>query len=60
MIFLFLGVLRCFNSPRFATPSYEFREGLHRDRCKVAPFGNPRIKARLQLPEAYRSLPRPS
>ena len=26
----------------------------------VAPFGNPRIKGRLHLPEAYRSLPRPS
>ena len=26
----------------------------------VSPFGNPRIKACLQLPEAYRSLPRPS
>ena len=28
--------------------------------CQVAPFGNPRIKACLRLPEAYRSLPRPS
>jgi hypothetical protein len=27
---------------------------------RVAPFGNPRIKACLPLPEAYRSLPRPS
>ena len=27
---------------------------------RVTPFGNPRIKARLQLPEAYRRLPRPS
>ena len=26
----------------------------------VSPFGHPRIEARLQLPEAYRSLPRPS
>ena len=26
----------------------------------VAPFGNPRINARSQLPEAYRSRPRPS
>ena len=29
-------------------------------RCRVAPFGHPRISARLQLPAAYRSLPRPS
>ena len=27
---------------------------------RVAPFGNPRIKNCLHLPEAYRSLPRPS
>ena len=30
------------------------------DPCRVAPFGNPRIKGCLHLPEAYRSLPRPS
>ena len=28
--------------------------------CRVSPFGNLRIKACLRLPEAYRSLPRPS
>ena len=28
--------------------------------CWVPPFGNPRIKGRLRLPAAYRSLPRPS
>ena len=28
--------------------------------CWVAPFGNLRINGRLHLPEAYRSLPRPS
>src|SRR5262245_17566023 len=27
---------------------------------RVAPFGHPGITARLQLPQAYRSLPRPS
>jgi hypothetical protein len=27
---------------------------------QVSPFGNPRIKACLRLPEAYRSLLRPS
>ena len=27
---------------------------------RIAPFGNPRIKACLPLPGAYRSLPRPS
>ena len=30
------------------------------DPGRVAPFGNPRINACLPLPEAYRSLPRPS
>ena len=28
--------------------------------CRVSPFGNLRIKADLRLPEAYRSLSRPS
>ena len=28
--------------------------------CRVSPFGNLRIKAHLRLPEAYRSLSRPS
>ena len=28
--------------------------------CRVAPFGNLRIKGRLRLPGAFRSLPRPS
>ena len=27
---------------------------------RVSPFGHPGITARLQLPQAYRSLPRPS
>ena len=30
------------------------------ERGWVVPFGNPRIKVCLPLPEAYRSLPRPS
>ena len=30
------------------------------DHCRVSPFGHPRIKACLRLPEAYRSLLRPS
>ncbi len=29
-------------------------------KCRVAPFGDPRIRAYLQLPVAYRSLSRPS
>ena len=54
--FLFLRVLRCFSSPR--SPHV-----LHGDRsstCRVAPFGCLRINVCLQLPVAFRSLPRPS
>ena len=58
--FLLLGLLRCFTSPRLASFSYEFRKGSPEDSGEVAPFGDPRIKACLRLPEAYRSLPRPS
>ena len=53
--FLFLLLLRCFSS-----------EGLLTLRCdrpsayQVAPFGYLRIKSRLQIPAAFRSLPRPS
>jgi hypothetical protein len=61
ILFLFLRILRCFTSPRVAlsrlcihlevTPYY---------RCWVSPFGNLRIIACMPLPEAYRSLLRPS
>ena len=32
----------------------------HPGGCRVAPFGHPRIKDRMRLPVAFRSLPRPS
>ena len=61
ILFIFLRILRCFTSPRVAlsrlfihlevTPNY---------RCWVSPFGNLRIKACMPLPEAFRSLLRPS
>ena len=35
-------------------------DSLHAARRRVSPFGNLRIEAHLQLPEAYRSLSRPS
>ena len=59
--FIFLGLLRCFTSPRFASPDYEFIRSI--TRCYtgwVVPFGNPRINACLRLPVAYRNLLRPS
>ena len=51
--FLFLGLLRCFSSP-----AYLFR--VQSPTVQVAPFGYPGIIALLQLPQAFRSLTRPS
>src|SRR5690242_4593280 len=44
--FLFLGLLRCFTSPRLASLDYEFIQTitLYYQRW-VVPFGNPRITA---------------
>jgi hypothetical protein len=59
--FLFLRVLRCFSSPGSPHAAYLFSHamtGHHPGR--VPPFGYPGINARLQLPPAFRSLPRPS
>ena len=53
--FLFLWLLRCFSSPG----SLLFRDNMS-STCWVAPFGNLRIIGYLHLPEAYRSLSRPS
>ena len=61
ILFLFLRLLRCFTSPRVTLPALCIQAGvipLARD--WVAPFGNLRIKACVPLPEAYRSLLRPS
>ena len=55
--FLFLGVLRCFSSPRL--PHYLCNDNSPSD-CWVVPFGNLGIKDYLHLPQAYRSLSRPS
>ncbi len=58
--FLFLGVLRCFSSPR--SPRIPM-DSVCDDRvlpCRVASLGNPRLKGCLLLIGAYRSLPRPS
>ena len=46
-----------------AVPHVHLFDSVHADTvlpCRVSPFGNLRIKAYLQLPEAYRSLSRPS
>ena len=53
--FLLLWVLRCFSSPRSLSLRNDWPST-----SRVAPFGNLRIKGYLHLPEAYRSLSRPS
>ena len=48
---------KMFQFPAFASiPGIDNRPSA----CWVVPFGNPRIKGHLHLPEAYRSLSRPS
>ena len=56
-----LRVLRCFTSPGLASRPYVFGTGWRPSAGRrIAPFGNPRIKGRMRLPAACRSLPRPS
>ena len=46
-----------------AVPHVHLFDSMHADRvllCRVSPFGNLRIDGYLRLPEAYRSLSRPS
>ena len=58
-----LGESRLISSPTgtemFQFPAFASLDDGCLDR-RVAPFGNQRINARVQLPVAYRSLPRPS
>src|SRR5882762_11772756 len=59
--FLFLGLLRCFTSPRLASVGLSIHPTIMPCyRHWVVPFGHPRIKACLRLPGAYRNLLRPS
>ena len=61
ILFLFLRLLRCFTSPRITLPVLCIQTGvMPHYRHWVAPFGNLRIIACVPLPEAYRSLLRPS
>ena len=61
ILILFLRILRCFTSPRIARLILCIQtSATPNDRCRVSPFGNLRIKACVPLPEAYRSLLRPS
>ena len=58
--FLFLQVLRCFSSLSLPPYTYLFSVQYTVLTVWVAPFGNLRITGYLRLPEAYRSLSRPS
>ena len=59
--FLFLGLMRCFSSPRWLRSAYAFSRAVTgHDSRRVSPFGHLRIKVCLPLPGAFRSLPRPS
>ena len=61
ILFIFLRILRCFTSPRIALPVLCIRTRMTvYNHGRVSPFGNLRIKACVPLPEAYRSLLRPS
>ena len=61
ILFIFLRILRCFTSPRFAQLILCIQiRVIMITHDWVSPFGNLRIKACVPLPEAYRSLPRPS
>ena len=58
--FLFLALLRCFSSG--GSPPYvmDWRMDDRGSLCRVSPFGYLRINGYLLLPEAFRSLSRPS
>jgi hypothetical protein len=56
--FLFLGVLRCFNSPGSLHRSYFVQTGVTpHDGCRVSPFGHPRIEAWSAAPRGFSQPP---
>jgi hypothetical protein len=59
--FLFLRVLRCFTSPRYHQPPYQFRRRQHPMTGARFPHSEtPGSTLGCQLPGVYRRLPRPS
>ena len=58
--FLFLRLLRCFSSPGSLPYVMYWRMDDRGLLCRVSPFGYLRIDGYLLLPEAFRSLSRPS
>ncbi len=58
---LFLQLLRCFSSLAYLFLAYLIQPGVTgHDPSRVSPFGHLRITVCSRLPEAFRSLPRPS
>ena len=56
--FLFLGVLRCFNSPgSLHWPYFVQARVTPHDGCRVSPFGHPRIEARSAAPRGFSQPP---
>ena len=60
VFFLFLRLLRCFSSPGSLPYVMDWRMDDRGLLCRVSPFGYLRINGYLLLPEAFRSLSRPS
>ena len=58
--FLFLRLLRCFSSPGSLRMTMDSSYGAWAFPMRVSPFGDLRISAYVRLPEAFRSLSRPS
>jgi hypothetical protein len=58
--FLFLRLLRCFSSPAYLPHTMDSCADAWSLSMRVAPFGYLRIKRYVPLPEAFRSLSRPS
>ena len=58
--FLFLRLLRCFSSAAYLRMTMDSSYGAQGLPVRVSPFGHLRIKGYLLLPEAFRSLSRPS
>ena len=58
--FPFLCLLRCFSSAAYLPYVMDWRMDAWSSSMRVAPFGDLRINGYLRLPEAFRSLSRPS
>ena len=58
--FLFLRLLRCFSSAAYPRMTMDSSYGAQGLPVRVSPFGHLRINGYLLLPEAFRSLSRPS